>query len=105
MAGEDPAYVRWVRDQRCLFHGGKCFGPIDPHHLPRRFGGKRTHDRTCIPLCRLHHDQLQHPRSLKGPCADMTCEQYMRWHEDAALELSLRYGRRDDEPIDPHGVF
>lgn len=107
MAGEDPRYIEWTRFQPCILAGAHgCWGPIDPHHEPRRHGGKRTHDHTAIPACRRLHDSIQHPASLNGsPLAGFTVEQYMTWHRNAAEAMRRQYlAEEHDSPV-PEGVF
>ena len=82
MAGESDRYRRWVKSLPCCSCGAR--GPSDPHHKPRRYGGKRSHDFTAISLCRRCHDDCQHPASLRGRFAGWTREQYDTWHERQA---------------------
>jgi hypothetical protein len=57
MAGEDPAYVSWVRQQTCMADWtGQCRGAVQAHHAGKRGLGQRSDDDTCIPLCDGHHD-------------------------------------------------
>jgi hypothetical protein len=55
---KDPAYLRWVRQQRCLI----CWGSADhAHHImtaqPSAMG-KRSGDQWAVPLCALHHRKI-----------------------------------------------
>ncbi len=92
MSGEDPQHIMFVKTMPCVFAGHGCFGPIDPHHEPRRHGGRRKHDHTVIPVCRRHHDQIQHPRSLDGsPLESMTLDQYFEWHHTVAKAIRFQF--------------
>lgn len=56
----DPAYMSWVRRQRCavaveLRTPSQCGGPVEAHHAGERGFGKKAPDDTCIPLCMRHH--------------------------------------------------
>lgn len=57
MAGEARHFVGWVKRQRCCAgERGRCQGGIEAHHAAIRSGlALRGHDRTCVPLCSLHH--------------------------------------------------
>lgn len=73
-AGSDPAYLAWVRTQRCcvfricvlpgmgtylnVLPSKVCEGEVHAHHAGRRPGiGMKADDSTAIPLCRRHHRQ------------------------------------------------
>jgi hypothetical protein len=58
MAGEDRAYVTWIRSQPCAVRSRECRGPVQAHHAGRRALSRRAHDETCVPLC------MHSPRSL-----------------------------------------
>jgi hypothetical protein len=97
MAGEDPRYLRHIRGLPCAVCGANP--PSDPHHLPRRHGGKRTHDREAIPACRVCHDDIQHPKSLKGRFSGRTYQWYYDWHGRLAGELYVKYRQDFAGPV------
>ncbi len=58
-----------VRAQGCLVVMGKCWGPIDPHHVTkwRGGGGAQPSDALVVPLCRKHHGECQgHDREFEN---------------------------------------
>ncbi len=57
MAGEDPGYCSWVREQPCSVRmHDPCDGPVVAHHAGNDRGlSQRAHDHTCIPFCNKHH--------------------------------------------------
>lgn len=61
----DEAYLAFVRGLRCLLrvtlHDGlvPCCGPIDPHHAGQAYAGRKADDITAVPLCRLHHEDVE----------------------------------------------
>lgn len=56
--------MKFVKSLPCSArHVGACFGPIDPHHAGLDKGmGLKPHDRSCVSLCRRHHEQLHDAR-------------------------------------------
>lgn len=65
----------------------ECSGPIDPHHVIPKGGGKvgsKVDDRRCVPLCRKHHDEAQSGR-------DNFEAKYGILFEYEILELQKRY--------------
>jgi hypothetical protein len=52
VAGEDPAYLAWVRQQPCSVCGR--WGS-EAHHTGRHGVGQRAHDHTAVPLCHACH--------------------------------------------------
>jgi hypothetical protein len=70
----DRAYLAFVRSLACSVseewpqfpaQPTPCMGPIDPDHDSRGRGlGQLSDDRTCIPLCRGHHDDRQFKRGV-----------------------------------------
>lgn len=80
MAGEDPAYLRWVRQRRCILYG-QVFHvdmgwKVEAHHAHHFGMGQRSHDHTAIPLCTYHH-RCWHDSS--GPFKGWTREQRREW--------------------------
>lgn len=56
MAGENPAFLSFVRTLRCrMWMHDTCDGAIEAHHAGERGLGQRAHDDTAIPLCLKHH--------------------------------------------------
>lgn len=54
--GKDDAYRNWVRARPCAVLG--ChIRPCDPHHI--KTVGAGGYDHMAIPLCRIHHTELQ----------------------------------------------
>lgn len=77
MAGEDRDYVSAVHGLPCAArHLSPCHGRIEADHAGRRGLSQRAHDRTCIPLCTLHHRQ-RHDAS--GPFRSMDRETLRDW--------------------------
>lgn len=56
----DPKYLAWVRLQRCCVKGEDCSGPVQAHHTARAYGGLRGDDRSCVPICVVHHYLVQY---------------------------------------------
>ncbi|MDY0433568.1 DUF968 domain-containing protein [Pasteurella multocida] len=51
-------WLRWVKSQPCVCCGKQA---DDPHHLINQGGGimgSKADDMDCIPLCRIHHNEL-----------------------------------------------
>lgn len=65
MAGEDPKYLAWIREQPCLNLGhSPCCGAMHAHHPQGGKGmGTRNHDHRAVPLCTRHHSERH---SLSG---------------------------------------
>lgn len=82
MAGEDPAYLSWVRRRRCAAHGmGDPCGPgTEAHHAGERGLGMRAHDHTAIPLCPHHHHAWH---GVLAPFRTMTRAERAGWAERA----------------------
>jgi hypothetical protein len=65
----DPAYVQWVRRQRCAVAGelrtpSQCGGPVEAHHAGERAFGRKAADDTCVPLCVRHHREYHDVRGF-----------------------------------------
>jgi hypothetical protein len=84
-----------VRDGDVLrFHDGRCgHRPCDPHHKHGDGKGIKTHDRTCVPLCRRHHDQAETKRGL---FAGWTKQQTREWHDKESERVQALYDRRTE---------
>lgn len=73
MAGEDPGFVAFVRQQQCLMAAhDPCYGPVQAHHAGIDKGmSQRDHDTTCVPLCLKHHRNWHDASGLfKDFCKD-----------------------------------
>lgn len=98
MAGEDPAYVDWIRRQRCLaigMEGHRCKGPVQAHHAGSRVGrpvvkggDRRAHDRTAIPICLQAHTELH---DASGPFRAMQKAAKRLWQDDRIAETQARW--------------
>lgn len=98
MAGEDEAYLAWIRHQRCCVE----FCPakdIEAHHDPFRKGmGQRNHDHTAIPLCRRHHRQFHDVSGhFKGWLKE---DRKLFMRERATGMLTLYFGRPVETSFD-----
>jgi hypothetical protein len=52
---EDAAYRRWLHEQPCIVHDGRCGRWVEMHHV-----GRPRNDRRGVPLCRpLHREGAQ----------------------------------------------
>lgn len=93
LARMDEAYKKFVKGlQCCAWDMSPCFGPVDSHHAGLDKGmGLKPHDRSCIPLCRRHHDHLH---SLTGPFADSPKESIRGWLAVAVGETQAAYAKR-----------
>lgn len=66
-----------------------CEGPIQCDHAGNRFtdgNGKRAHDRTCIPMCRKHHEQRTNAGGTKNQAGiffGFGAEQVRIWSNEA----------------------
>lgn len=75
MAGEDDAYLKWIRQQYCCVP--RCrLEPIQAHHRTGHGMGQKNHDHEAIPLCWHHHRQLH---ALAGHFAGWTGDQLQAW--------------------------
>lgn len=53
---KDNAYVTHIKDISCLI----CGRNSDPHHvIARGWREVKRNDYTCIPLCRIHHSEIE----------------------------------------------
>lgn len=58
---EDEAYKRWIKSLPCCVCG--TWYKVEAHHTGVRGLSQTADDRSCIPLCRRHHDRRQ-PHSI-----------------------------------------
>lgn len=94
MAGEDPKYCAWIREQRCtVWMHDPCEGPVEAHHAGNDRGlSQKAHDDTCIPFCHKHHMAWHAASGLfkhwrkdeRRAWADAKIEIYRQRHEAAA---------------------
>lgn len=95
MAGEDPAYTRWMcLHQRCVLNHLGCRFRMAPHH-PTQFretghDAKRAHDMYAIPMCGLHHTHLH---MLSGPFKGLTGGELRDWEIGHVLATRMRWAR------------
>jgi hypothetical protein len=105
----DEAFKRFVRTLPCcapmvdryptmpadVFRCGNR--PSDPHHKHGDGKGIKTHDRTCVPLCRFHHDDAEGKR---GVFSGFTKQQTRDWHDAESKRVVELYektkGTADD---------
>lgn len=85
--GDDPAYRARVRALPCCArHMSGCTGPVDPHHAGGLAHGRGTGlkppDRTCIPICRGHHDALHDGRYPFSADRGWPKDRRLRWMAD-----------------------
>lgn len=79
MAGEDSAYLDWIRSHPCAVD--RCGeSAIHAHHRTGRKGmSQRAHDHQAMPLCWKHHRQLH---DLAGFFAGWTGERLADWQDE-----------------------
>ena len=79
MALEEPKRTAWIRTLQCCAHTmSECRFGVEAHHAGAvRVKGRRPHDNTAIPMCRIHHDALH---SLCGP--------FKGWHRPDVRKFS-----------------
>ena len=55
----DPAYIKWLRQQRCLITGqyGHEYETVDPCHIGRTGLQIKEGDNCCLPLLHRFHEQ------------------------------------------------
>lgn len=95
MAGENPAFLKFVRKLRCCAPGAPstCQGWIEANHAGRRGVGQRAHDETAIPLCAKHHRFAGWTNHL-GPFKGWTAEQRRAWADERIEEVQARWNAR-----------
>ncbi len=87
MAGEEPGYLRRVRELGCVIYDSRCQGPTEAHHATGRKGmGQRNHDHLAMGLCALHHAERH---SLSGYFKGMNKAAVRAW-EQAQVERLRR---------------
>lgn len=85
--GSDPAYLARVRLLPCCARRlSGCTGPVDAHHagglVHGRGTGLKPPDRTCIALCRGHHDALHDGRYPFSARSAWPKERRRRWQDE-----------------------
>ncbi len=94
----DDSFKAFVRTLPCcaplpMFDGATtaCMArPCDPHHKHGDGKGIKTHDRTCVPLCRYHHDDAEGKR---GVFSGFTKQQTRDWHDAESKRVNELYER------------
>lgn len=66
--GMSEAHLRLIRQLPCCVCGKP--GPSDPHHLKANLShergvGRRATDKWAVPMCRMHHDEVEAAGSRK----------------------------------------
>lgn len=93
MAGEDEAYLSWIRRQPCAMsnHARRPHGRSEAHHATHGRGlGQRTHDHTAVPLCSLCHAAFHDGRE---PFLMMTRWEREVWMDEMAAKHRAAYER------------
>ncbi len=93
----DDAFKAFVRTLPCCSPGfmpGSYCGarPCDPHHKHGDGKGIKTHDRTCIPLCRYHHGDAEDRR---GAFRDFTKQEMRDWHDKESARVVALYEKEE----------
>lgn len=88
----DDAFKAFVRTLPCCAPGEPCrVRNVDPNHKHGDGKGIKTHDRTCIPLCRVHHNQYE---DKSGRFKDWTKQQTRDWHDRQSGFVLAQYALR-----------
>ena len=89
-AMKDLAYLQYIREQPCL-----CCGhiPSDPHHTETGGLAMKGSDYSCIPLCRLHHQDLHTTGKLTF------AKKYCLSYSDEIVKLRANYEMGEGWPI------
>lgn len=94
MANEDPAYLAWLRRQKCQAPLHVCSGRIVAHHpthLRRTgHGARKAHDRYGVTLCTFAHDTL-HSLAANGPFEGYRRPDVRAFCEEAFTANRARY--------------
>lgn len=107
MAGEDRAYLDWIRSLPCWV-GGACLGAVQPHHRTGAGKALRSHDHETIPLCAKHHDDFH---TLRGYFYGWTKADRRSWQSEAIDLLNAKHARENiqlpapGEDYDPEMPF
>ena len=94
MAGEDPTYTTWLREQPCCVDH-ECQGPVQVHHITGAGLALRAHDWEGMPLCLLHHSQLHDAR---GYFRLMKKDEKRAWQRHQVAAARLRYLNGESQP-------
>lgn len=91
-ADRDPAYLTWVKRQRCCAPGAPtgCTGPVEAHHAGRRGVGQKAKDSTAIPLCAGHH-RWGGWHEHRGPFTGWTAEQRRAWADERITWMQAKW--------------
>lgn len=88
----DVPYMLWVKTLLCCARGlSRCEGAIEADHAGRRSIGRKAPDRTCIPLCQLHHTQRS---SFSGPFRKWTQHVMREWLAESIDECHAMFRLR-----------
>jgi hypothetical protein len=95
VAGEDPEYITWVRQQACLArllpgYAEPCVGAVQAHHAGKKGVGMRAHDDTAIPLCLRHH---QNWHDANGVFKGWGKSQRSEWAESQIEAVRRRFDK------------
>lgn len=78
-------YMKWIKRRPCcarILAETTCYGPVEADHAGKRGVGQKADDRTCIPLCRKHH---QERNDFHGAFKTWNHDQMRQWL-DANIE-------------------
>ncbi len=98
----DDEFKAWVTLQRCCAPGASCALRSDPHHRREPGIARKSHDRTCIPLCRIHHGEA-HDRV--GRFKGWTKDEMRDWHDAQSAALLERYRKQPQPELTAMEVF
>lgn len=90
MAHEDKRYTDFVKRRPCCACG-KAGG--DAHHKVGAGMGLRSHDSTCVPLCRGCHDDAH---ALRGLFRGWSREKMSEWHDRKAAACRVLFKQMED---------
>jgi hypothetical protein len=101
MAGENPAFLGFVRTLPCCAPGAPrdCAGWMEANHAGRRGVGQRSHDEEAIPLCSEHHRWAGWTNHL-GPFQGWTRDERRAWADERIAETQMLWAARRPESED-----
>lgn len=94
--GSEPAFLAWVRTERCCVGSRSCSGRIEAHHAGKNPGvGLKAPDNTAVPLCQHHHRQItDHSGMFKGLGREALRVLQDRWVGETYARYLSAGGRR-----------
>lgn len=93
----DWDYMAWVKTQPCCAADiSPCSGPIEADHMGRRGLSRKADDRTCAPLCQLHHRQRT---DHSGPFRDWDRDRMRSWLAEQVHLTQARWMRQQGAGI------